>query len=110
MSYKLDNYLRTYRKRTGLSQDEMAFLLGTRSGSKVSRYERCARKPTLETAFAYEVITRASQRDLFTGLYQRTERATLTRIRALRRRLLKAKPDRTTSHKLRALGGEDGKT
>ena len=39
MPHKLENYLRTYRRRAGLSQDEMAFLLGTKSGTKVSRYE-----------------------------------------------------------------------
>jgi len=37
MSHKLQNYLRTYRKRNSLSQDEMAFLLGCQSGTKVSR-------------------------------------------------------------------------
>ena len=55
MSHKLQNYLRTYRKRSGLSQDEVAFLLGCQTGAKVSRYEPFARKPSLETLFAYEV-------------------------------------------------------
>jgi|SRR6266576_4678451 len=56
MSHKLENYLRTYRKQSGLSQDEVAFLLGCQTGTKVSRYERFARKPSLETLFAYEVV------------------------------------------------------
>jgi transcriptional regulator with XRE-family HTH domain len=69
MSYKLENYLRTYRKRSGLSQDEMAFLLGCQNGTKVSRYERFARKPNLETLFAYEVVFGAPARELFAGVY-----------------------------------------
>ena len=48
MTHNLENYLRTYRKRSNLSQDEVAFLLGCRGGTKVSRYERHARKPNLE--------------------------------------------------------------
>ena len=31
MGKHLDNYLLTYRKRAGLSQDEVAFLLGSQS-------------------------------------------------------------------------------
>jgi hypothetical protein len=46
---KLPNYLRTYRRRACLSQDEVAYVLGCRSGSKISRYENCSRLPTPET-------------------------------------------------------------
>ena len=45
MASYLHNYLRTYRKRAGLSQAEVAFLLGCHSGAKVSRYEHAARRP-----------------------------------------------------------------
>ena len=105
MPHKLENYLRTYRRRAGLSQDEMAFLLGTRSGTKVSRYERLRRAPSLDTAFAYEVIFRAPARDLFAGAYQRTERQTRKRLRFLAERLRDGKQDRLTVHKIAALGG-----
>ena len=77
VSHKLENYLRTYRKRSGLSQDEVAFLLGCQNGTKVSRYERFARKPSLETLFAYEVVFGASARELFAGAYQKVEKKTL---------------------------------
>jgi transcriptional regulator with XRE-family HTH domain len=73
MSSKLKNYLRTYRKRAGLSQDEMAFLLGCRSGSKVSRYECFARQPGLETALAYKIIFRVPTCELFGGVFQQIE-------------------------------------
>jgi len=63
VSHKLENYLRTYRKQSGLSQDEVAYLLGCQNGTKVSRYERFARKPSLETLFAYEVVFGAPARE-----------------------------------------------
>src|SRR5437879_2490611 len=58
MSKKLHNYLLTHRKRSGLSQDEVAFLLGRRSGTKVSRHESFARMPGPRTLLAYEAIFR----------------------------------------------------
>src|SRR5258708_38807061 len=50
----LHNYLRAHRKRLGLSQDEVAYLLGAESGAKVCRYERLVRGASLETALAFE--------------------------------------------------------
>ena len=79
------------------------FLLGSRSGSKVSRYERFARRPTLQTAFAYEAVFHVPARELFAGIYQGVERETLSRARVLSRRLAKRKPDRLTAHKLAGL-------
>ena len=79
MTYKLENYLRTYRKRAGLSQGEVAFLLGCKSGTKVSRYEQFRRCPTLETTLALEVIFRAPVRDLFAGVHHRVAEMTTER-------------------------------
>ena len=67
MHRKLDNYLRTHRNRAGLSQDEVAYLLGCRSGAKVSRYERFTRPPTLQTALAYDAIFGVAVRDCSQG-------------------------------------------
>lgn len=75
--------MRANRKRLGLSQDEVAFLLGTQSGAKVCRYERFVREPSLETAFAYEAIFRRSVRELFGGVYQEIERKVAARASAL---------------------------
>ena len=92
MASHLHNYLRTYRKRAGLSQVEMALLLGCQSGAKVSRYEHTARRPSLETAFAYEVVLHASLRDLFAGMYRDVEKQTRKRARKLLRKLESADP------------------
>ena len=103
MSHKLENYLRTYRKRSGLSQDEVALLLGCQDGTKISRYERFSRKPNLETLFAYEVVFGAPARELFSGAYQKVEKRTLNRAQLLTRKLNRATPDRMATRKLQIL-------
>jgi transcriptional regulator with XRE-family HTH domain len=108
MARKLQNHLRTYRKRTGLSQDEVAFLLGCRSGAKVSRYERFSRQPNLETILACEVVFGTPVRDLLAGTFQKVEDATLERARLLAEKLSTQEPGRIAARKLevlRAMGG-----
>ena len=100
---KLPNYLRTYRKRACLSQDEIAYLLGCQSGAKVSRYERFAREPTLKTALLFEVIFRTPASELFGGVFQKVEREAMRRARLLVRKLEKANPDRIVTRKLEIL-------
>lgn len=85
-SSQLPNYLRSHRKRLALSQEEVAYLLGVQSGAKVSRYEQFARQPSLETAFAFEVIFQRSASELFGGLYQKVEREVTARAKVLAER------------------------
>ncbi len=85
-STQLPNYLRANRKRLALSQDEVAFLLGTKSGAKVCRYEMFVREPSLETALAFEVIFKRSVSELFGGLYQKAEREVAERAKILAQR------------------------
>jgi transcriptional regulator with XRE-family HTH domain len=103
MSYKLQNYLRTYRKRSSLAQNEVAFLLGCKSGTKVSRYERSARRPSLETVFAYEVMFGAPARELFAGVYQKVEKTITNRAQLLTRKLSRATPTPMATRKLQIL-------
>jgi DNA-binding XRE family transcriptional regulator len=49
-------YLRALRRRSAFSQEEMAFLLGAFTGTRVSRHETGACAPPLAVALAYEVI------------------------------------------------------
>lgn len=65
--------LRTLRKRSGLSQKELAHILGFRSGAPVTRHERSGTLPDLLTALGYEVIFRASISKLFPELYETVE-------------------------------------
>ncbi len=83
---KLDNYLRTYRKKLGLTQREVAFLLGCHSGAKVSRYEHSARVP-LNVILTYKAIFQKPARELFAGIYGRAERQTKRNLRLLVSRL-----------------------
>jgi transcriptional regulator with XRE-family HTH domain len=100
---KLDNYLRTYRKKLGLTQREVAFLLGCHGGAKVSRYERSGPVPTLKTIFAYEAIFQKPARELFAGIHDRTERETLRRARLLVSRLRKRQESPALARKIASL-------
>ncbi|MBU6402325.1 MAG: hypothetical protein KGS61_18565 [Verrucomicrobia bacterium] len=102
-STALQNYLRTFRKRSSLSQTEIAFLLGDRDGSKICRHERFARQPGLATAFAYEVIFQTPASKLFSGLYREVERQVVRRAEVLTARL-SAPESKSTARKLEILG------
>ncbi len=47
------NYLRVYRKRSELIQDDIAFILDLPDYSNISRYEKGQRTPTLELLLTY---------------------------------------------------------
>lgn len=83
MSSAIPQYLRTHRKRAGLTQSETAALLGLETGENISRYERESRRPTLETAFALQAIFGVESRELFPGLYREVEQGVRKRARAL---------------------------
>src|SRR5712691_258127 len=99
ISPQLPNYLRANRKRLALSQDEVAFLLGTQSGAKVCRYERFVREPSLETAFAFEAVFQRPAREIFGGLYQKIEKEVAARAKLLTYKKDRRKPNRQTDHK-----------
>jgi len=66
-------HLRNLRKRSGLSQKELAHILGFRSGVPISRHERSESVPDLLTAFGYEAIFRVPITQMFPGLYETVE-------------------------------------
>jgi putative transcriptional regulator len=74
-SKRFDNYIRMLRKQRGLSQDELASLLGWKSGSAVSRLERGRRKPSLESLLALEAIFGIPIREFYAGRFQKVESA-----------------------------------
>ncbi len=102
-SHHLSNHVRKHRKRSALSQKDVAYLLGGASGSKVSRYERFARQPGFMTALAYEAIFQVSVSELFPGLYQTIE----TGVRARAKKLMERKSNgrQSRSSVRRYLGG-----
>ena len=102
-SLQLPNYLKANRRRIALSQDEVAFLLGAQSGTKVCRYERFVHEPSLETALAYEAIFKTSVSELFGGLYQKVEREVAERAEILAARNDQGKAGAQTARKQQAL-------
>ena len=104
MAHRLPNYLRTHRKRAGLSQEEVAFLLGCQDGHKASRYELRKRKPNLETVLAYELIFGAPARELFAGVFEDVAVAMRKRADILASKLITTDADLLTAQKLKALG------
>jgi transcriptional regulator with XRE-family HTH domain len=86
---RLSNYLRSYRRRSGLSQSEVAFLLGSHDGAQVSRYEKSRRMPPLRTALAYPAIFGASLGELFSGIQLGVDKEIKARVNRLHAKLEK---------------------
>ena len=108
MSQKLDNYLRTHRKRTGLSQTEVAYVVGGKDGTRVGRHELFVRTPGLGNALAYEVLYRSPVKELFAGLYEKVEKETLRRAWLLALRLGRRPPTAVIQWKLAWLKANGG--
>jgi hypothetical protein len=83
---QLPNHLLSHRKRSALSQGEVAFLLGILSGSKVCRHERFSQDPGLQTALAYEVIYQRPVSELFPGLFETIQHEVIARAEILEHR------------------------
>ena len=63
------SYLRTHRKKSGLTQRELATLLGYDNEGPVSRHERGMTIPPLRIALAYEAIFQVPISELFPAVY-----------------------------------------
>ncbi len=114
-THKLENYLRAYRKKSGLTQREVAFLLGCENGAQVSRYEKRRRLPPLRTALACEAVFGAPVSELFAGMHEGVGKVIGKRLMELRSRLQaksgvsnKKSEARLTEQKLRWLEGRGG--
>ena len=83
MPPKLIHYLRNERRETGLTQADIAALLGAPWKSKVSRYERRLALPPLETALGYEAVMRKPVSQLFAGMYASVAEGVRARARDL---------------------------
>ena len=102
-SAQLPNYLLSNRKRLGLSQVDVAYLLSAESGEKVCRHERFLREPSLRTALAYEAIYKRTASELFSGLYRRVENEVAARAASLAEIIAGRKPNRRNAHKCRVV-------
>src|SRR5712692_7940220 len=69
MAQRLKTYLRTFRRRWGLTQQELAFLIGVKNGTVISRIEGLNKAPRLAWAVACAVLFNTRALKLFPGLF-----------------------------------------
>ena len=100
---RLRNYLRTYRRRWHLTQEELAFLFGYDVASIVSRLEREERTITLVVAYACQTIFGVEPCELFPAVFESVEKRVVDRMHELQDRLLQSKPTQKTLAKLELL-------
>jgi transcriptional regulator with XRE-family HTH domain len=109
--HRLENYLETYRKDSGLTQQEVAFLLGCENGAQVSRYENRRRLPPIETALACEEIFGIPVAELFAGMRQTVKKDISKRrvelISRLQAKALKGSAAQINAYKLRRLADRE---
>ena len=92
-------YLRPLRRNWGFTQGELAFLLGFKTGKKVSRIEALKQTPTLTAALSCAVIFNTAPVKLFPGLLSDAEQSVLARARELYDEL-QGEPSKATRIKL----------
>lgn len=112
-AHHLENYLRTYRKHSGLSQREVAFLVGWKSGEQLSRYENRRRLPTFRDALACETVFNVPIGELYPGVREAIAKETNARLEVFRAELEKmdgkGKRGRLAAKKLSWLRGRQGR-
>jgi transcriptional regulator with XRE-family HTH domain len=63
------SYLRSLRRKSGLSLRELSQILGSVSDAQISRHERSLSVPGFLTALGYEAVFRVSMSEMFPGLF-----------------------------------------
>ena len=84
------SYLHSCRTLSGLSQKELAFLLGYPSEGPVSRHERLICRPPFSAALGYEAVFRMSASKLFPAAFAEISQAVDGRLKKLEERLQNA--------------------
>lgn len=104
MEESLGNYLRTHRKKAGLSQRELGRLIGYGNEGQVPRHEFSRSLPPLLIAVGYEIVFRERASAIFPGLYEVVEQAVERNIaeleETLRQHSGKGSRAAATAHKL----------
>lgn len=84
------NHLYALRRNRGLGQKQLAFLLGYRGSSMISRFETGAYLPPFQVALLMEIVLGAKLSEIYVDHYRHLERVLLRRCGRL--------PDRLTRH------------
>lgn len=96
----LHSYLKTYRKQSGLTHEEIAFLIGGMAGTSYSRHETGRRLPMLRTALMYEFIFGVTVRTLYEGVFHEVRLSVAVRARGLMASLERQPPSVERDRKL----------
>ena len=99
MAERLKTYLRPYRRRWGFTQRELAFLIGVKNGTVVSRLEGLKKAPRLVWAVACAVVFDTRALEIFPGLFLQVHEDVLRRATELYENL-QGNPSKTTRLKL----------
>lgn len=78
------NYLKSCRKKLGLTQRQLAFVLGLESGSRISVLEKGAGLPTLREAVMFERLFGRDFRELWPRWASEAEQTLESHVRQLR--------------------------
>jgi hypothetical protein len=100
---KLTSYLRVYRKKSGLTLRDAAYLLGV-SEFALSRYETHVREVPVRVALSCCLLYGLTAPQAFAGMYNLCAALLARRLKLFRNRLVrhisKSKPSDSLSHKL----------
>ena len=96
------HYLRSHRLRWGLSQEELAYLLGWDRPDVISRIERKQRSPTLPLAMACFILFGTPAPELFPDMSTGIEALVMARVWEMYERI-QGNPSRRTKKKIELL-------
>ena len=103
MNYLETIALRSQRKNSGMTQDDVAALIGALSASQVSRHESGEREPDLRTALSYRIIFDAPIKHLLPKLYHDIAAEIDVRAGALLERLKESGEGLHAGHRIEQL-------
>jgi DNA-binding XRE family transcriptional regulator len=96
------SYLRSYRLRWGLSQGELAYLLGWSRSDVISRIEKKRRLPTLRLLIGCFILFGTAAAEIFPDMFAGIERDIMARVWALYEKV-QGDPSRKTRKKIELL-------
>src|ERR1700719_4250737 len=99
MAQRLKTYLRPSRRRWGLTQRELAFLIGVKNGTVISRIEGLKKAPRLVWAVACAAVFDTRALEVFPGLFSEVYEDVFRRATELYDEL-QGNPSKTTRVKL----------
>jgi DNA-binding XRE family transcriptional regulator len=80
---RIITHLRIHRKNSGLTQLELARLVGHKNGGRVSRHELGISLPSLVVALSYEAIFGIPISELFPAVHETLAKQTTSRLAEL---------------------------